>query len=261
MGQALGFVRVSQSTVAIRESWGKFDNVLDPGCHFVPWFFGKRIAGFVNLGLHQLVVSCETKTKDNVFVTLLAYIQYRAMDKKPSAAFYQLANPKEQIKSYACDAIRASIPKLILADVFEKKNEISNAVKEEFKEEMSMYGYEIVQTLIVDIELDQLKWDTESMHQTELGIARQRRAIADGLRDSIEAFSKGVPDISTTDAMEMVLATQYLDNMKEISSQSKSCSVSISHGAGAVKDVAAQIRDGLLQAQHGGPSSTAPSLL
>ncbi|KAJ3701901.1 hypothetical protein LUZ61_005606 [Rhynchospora tenuis] len=267
MGQALGCASVAQSTVAIRESWGKFDNVLDPGCHFVPWYFGKSIAGFVNLRLQQLVVSCETKTKDNVLVTVVASIQYRAMDKKPSVAFYQLANPKQQIKSYACDAIRAKIPKLILADVFDKKNEIAKAVKEEFKEVMSMYGYEIVQILIVNIELDQRakramnesiveKWETESMHQIELGIARQRRAITDGLRDSIEAFSRDVPGMST-DAMETVLAIRYLDNMEEIGTQSKSCSVSISHGAGALKDVAAQIKGQLVEKKekHYGSSS------
>ncbi|KAJ1687893.1 hypothetical protein LUZ63_019283 [Rhynchospora breviuscula] len=257
MGQAFGCVSVPQSTVAIRESWGKFDNVLDPGCHFVPWCSGKSISGFVNLRLQQLVVSCETKTKDNVLVTVVASIQYRAMDNKPYAAFYQLSNPKEQIKFYAYDAIRARIQKLILADVFEKTNEMVNDVKEEFKEAMSMYGYEIVQILIVNIELDEHsqramnesiaeKWETESMHQIELGIARQRRAIADDLSDSIEAFSKGLPGVSTTDAMKMVLATRYLDSMKEIGAQSESCSVSISHGAGALKNVAAQIKGQLV---------------
>ncbi|KAJ4797252.1 SPFH/Band 7/PHB domain-containing membrane-associated protein family [Rhynchospora pubera] len=220
MGQAFGCVKVPESTVAIRESWGKFDNVLDPGCHFVPWCSGKSIAGFVNLRLQQLVVSCETNTK--------------------------LSNPKEQIKSYAYDAICARIQKLILDDVFEKTNEIVKDVKEEFKETMSMYGYEIVQILIVNIELDEYferamnesiaeKWTAESKHQNELAIARQRRAIADDLRDSIEAFSKNLPGISSTDFIEMVLATRYLDDTKEIAAQSKS--VSISLGAGALKMV------------------------
>ncbi|KAJ4768335.1 SPFH/Band 7/PHB domain-containing membrane-associated protein family [Rhynchospora pubera] len=246
MGQAFGCVKVPESTVAIRESWGKFDNVLDPGCHFVPWCSGKSIAGFVNLRLQQLVVSCETNTKDNVSVTVVAAIQYRALDNKPYAAFYQLSNPKEQIKSYAYDAICARIQKLILDDVFEKTNEIVKDVKEEFKETMSMYGYEIVQILIVNIELDEHferamnesiaeKWKAESKHQNELAIARQRRAIADDLRDSIEAFSKNLPGISSSDFMEMVLATRYLDDTKEIAAQSKS--VSISLGAGALKMV------------------------
>ncbi|KAJ3701897.1 hypothetical protein LUZ61_005604 [Rhynchospora tenuis] len=242
MGQALGCVCVPQSTVAIRESWEKFDRVLRPGLHCVPWCIGKTIAGYVSLRLQQLVVSCETKTKDNVFVTVVASIQYRAMDKEPSDAFYKLANPKEQIKSYACDAIRANISKQILADALEKKNDIAKAVKTEFKQAMSMYGYEIVQTLIVDMELDELKLDTESMHQTGLGTARQRRAIVDGLRDSVLAFSKDVPDTDITNVMDLALATQYIDTMKEIGAHSKSSSVSISHGAGAVKDVAAQIR-------------------
>ncbi|KAJ1687892.1 hypothetical protein LUZ63_019282 [Rhynchospora breviuscula] len=294
MGQTLGCVMVTQSTVAIRESFGKFDGVLDPGCHLMPWCIGKSIAGYLTLRLQQLDVRCETKTKDNVFVTVVASIQYRALAEKASDAFYKLTNTKQQIQSYVFDVIRACIPKLLLDDAFEQKNEIAKAVEEELEKAMSMYGYEIVQTLIVDIEPDahvkramneinaaarqrlaanekaeaekiiQIKraeGDAESKYLAGLGIARQRQAIVDGLRDSVLAFSEGVPGTSARDVMDMVLVTQYFDTMKEIGAHSKSSSVFIPHGPGAVKDVAAQIRDGLLQAQHGGTSSTAPSLL
>jgi SPFH domain / Band 7 family len=47
------------------------------------------------------------------------------------------------------------VPKLNLDDVFEQKNEIARAVEEELEKAMSAYGYEIVQTLIVDIEPDE----------------------------------------------------------------------------------------------------------
>lgn len=284
---------VMQSTVAVRESFGKFDDILDPGCHFVPWCFGKSVAGYLTLRLQQLDVRCETKTKDNVFVTVVASIQYRALADKASDAFYKLTNTKEQIQSYVFDVIRASIPKLMLDDAFEQKNEIAKAVEEELEKAMSMYGYEIVQTLIVDIEPDahvkramneinaaarhrlaanekaeadkiiQIKraeGEAESKYLAGVGIARQRQAIVDGLRDSVLAFSEGVPGTSARDVMDMVLVTQYFDTMKDIGAQSKSTSVFIPHGPGAVKDIASQIRDGLLQAQ-GAASTTTPSLL
>ncbi|XP_078169011.1 hypersensitive-induced response protein 1-like [Carex rostrata] len=293
MGQCLGCVMVLQSTVAVRESFGKFDDILDPGCHFVPWCFGKSVAGYLTLRLQQLDVRCETKTKDNVFVTVVASIQYRALADKASDAFYKLTNTKEQIQSYVFDVIRASIPKLMLDDAFEQKNEIAKAVEEELEKAMSMYGYEIVQTLIVDIEPDahvkramneinaaarhrlaanekaeadkiiQIKraeGEAESKYLAGVGIARQRQAIVDGLRDSVLAFSEGVPGTSARDVMDMVLVTQYFDTMKDIGAQSKSTSVFIPHGPGAVKDIASQIRDGLLQAQ-GAPRTTTPSLL
>lgn len=290
MGQILGLVQVDQSTVAIKENFGKFSEVLEPGCHFLPWCIGQQIAGYLSLRVRQLDVRCETKTK--VFsvafhfdvwtiVTVVASVQYRALADKASDAFYKLSNTREQIQSYVFDVIRATVPKLGLDDAFEQKNEIAKAVKEELEKAMSTYGYEIVQTLIVDIEPDdrvkramneinaaarmrvaasekaeaekilQIKkaeGEAESKYLAGVGIARQRQAIVDGLRDSVLAFSENVPGTTAKDIMDMVLVTQYFDTMREIGASSKSSSVFIPHGPGAVKDVSAQIRDGLLQA-------------
>ncbi|XP_062195825.1 hypersensitive-induced response protein 1-like [Phragmites australis] len=282
MGQALGLIQVDQSTVAIKESFGKFDEVLEPGCHFLPWCIGKQIAGYLSLRVQQLDVRCETKTKDNVFVNVVASVQYRALADKASDAFYRLSNTRGQIQSYVFDVIRASVPKMNLDDAFEQKNDIAKAVEDELEKAMSMYGYEIVQTLIVDIEPDEhvkramneinaaarmrlaanekaeaekilqikrAEGDAESKYLSGLGIARQRQAIVDGLRDSVLAFSENVPGTCAKDVMDMVLVTQYFDTMKEIGASSKTSSVFIPHGPGAVKDIAAQIRDGQLQAR------------
>ncbi|XP_027357528.1 hypersensitive-induced response protein 1 isoform X1 [Abrus precatorius] len=281
MGQAFGCYQVDQSNVAIKEHFGKFDDVLEPGCHCLPWCLGYQIAGSLSLRVQQLDVRCETKTKDNVFVTVVASVQYRAVSEKASDAFYRLTNTREQIQSYVFDVIRASVPKLELDSVFEQKNDIAKAVEEELEKAMSTYGFEIVQTLIVDIEPDvnvkramneinaaarlrlaanekaeaekilQIKkaeGEAESKYLSGLGIARQRQAIVDGLRDSVLAFSENVPGTTAKDVMDMVLVTQYFDTMKEIGASSKSSSVFIPHGPGAVKDIAVQIRDGLLQA-------------
>ncbi|KAL1360768.1 hypothetical protein HN51_006148 [Arachis hypogaea] len=281
MGQALGCIIVGQSNVAIKEHFGKFDDVLQPGCHCLPWCLGYQIAGGLSLRVQQLDVKCETKTKDNVFVNVVASVQYRALADKASDAFYRLTNTKEQIQSYVFDVIRASVPKLELDAVFEQKNDIARAVEDELEKAMSAYGYEIVQTLIVDIEPDvhvkramneinaaarlrlaanekaeaekilQIKkaeGEAESKYLSGLGIARQRQAIVDGLRDSVLEFSENVPGTTAKDIMDMVLVTQYFDTMKEIGASSKSSAVFIPHGPGAVRDVAEQIRDGLLQA-------------
>ncbi|KAL3511165.1 hypothetical protein ACH5RR_030566 [Cinchona calisaya] len=280
MGQVLGCIQVDQSSVAIKENFGKFDDVLEPGCHCVPWCVGSQLAGYLSLRVQQLDIKCETKTKDNVFVTVVASIQYRGLSEKASDAFYRLSNTKEQIQAYVFDVVRASVPKLSLDKVFEQKNEIAKAVEEELEKAMSHYGYEIVQTLIVDIEPDaqvkramneinaasrlreatsekaeaekilQIKkaeGEAEAKYLAGLGIARQRQAIVDGLRDSVLGFASNVPGTSSKDVMDMILVTQYFDTMKEIGASSKSSSVFIPHGPGAVRDIASQIRDGLLQ--------------
>ncbi|XP_075101072.1 hypersensitive-induced reaction 1 protein-like [Nicotiana tabacum] len=285
MGNLLCCVKVDQSTVAITEQFGKYQNVLQPGCHCLPSFLGFKVAGHLSLRVQQLDVRCETKTKDNVFVNVVASIQYRALADKANDAFYRLTNTKGQIQAYVFDVIRASVPKLNIDDVFEQKNEIARAVEDELEKAMSAYGYEIVQTLIVDIEPDEKRLkilkknfneinaaarmrlaanekaeaekilqikraegEAESKYLSGLGIARQRQAIVDGLRDSVLGFSVNVPGTSAKDVMDMVLLTQYFDTMKEIGASSKSSAIFLPHGPGAVRDVASQIRDGLLQA-------------
>ncbi|VFQ76504.1 unnamed protein product [Cuscuta campestris] len=155
MGNLLGCIQVDQSTVAIKEHFGKYEDVLEPGCHCVPWFLGSQVAGHLSLRVQQVEVRCETKSKDNVFVNVVASIQYRALAGKANDAFYKLSNTKGQIQAYVFDVIRASVPKLNLDDVFEQKNDIAKAVENELEKAMSAYGYEIVQTLIVDIEPDE----------------------------------------------------------------------------------------------------------
>ncbi|GAB4860710.1 Hypersensitive-induced response protein-like protein 1 [Ancistrocladus abbreviatus] len=285
MGNLLCCVQVDQSKLAIKERFGRFEDVLEPGCHCMPWFLGSRVAGYLSLRLQQLDVRCETKTKDNVFVNVVASIQYRAISEKASDAFYRLTNTRSQIQAYVFDVIRASVPKLNLDDAFEQKNEIAKAVEDELAKAMSAYGYEIEQTLIVDIEPDEhvkramneinsaarlrvaakekaeaekivqikkAEGEAEAKYLSGLGIARQRQAIVDGLRESVLGFSSNVPGTSAKDVMDMVLVTQYFDTMKEIGAASKSSAVFIPHGPGAVRDVATQIRDGLLQASMTG---------
>jgi len=282
MGQLLCCVQVDQSQVAMKETFGRFNEVLEPGCHCMPWIFGQKIGGYLSLRVQKLDVRCETKTKDNVFVIVVASVQYRAILGKAVDAFYKLSNTREQIQAYVFDVIRASVPKMNLDDFFEQKNHVAKAVEQELEKVMTNYGFEIVQTLIVDIEPDETvkramneinaaarmrvatkdkaeaekilqikraEGEAEAKYLSGLGIARQRQAIVDGLRDSVLAFSDNVPGTTAREVMDMVLVTQYFDTMKEIGASAKSTAVFLPHGPGAVRDVAEQIRNGLLQAQ------------
>ncbi|XWS48071.1 hypothetical protein CRYUN_Cryun13aG0041000 [Craigia yunnanensis] len=270
---------ISLSTVAIKERFGRFQDVLEPVCHCLPSFLGSQLAGHLSLRLQLLDVRCETKTKDNVFVNVVASTQYQALADKASDAFYKLTNTRTRIQAYVFDVITASVPKLNLDGVFEQKTEIAKAVEEELEKAMSAHGYEIIQTLIVDIEPDEhvkpamneinaaarlrraanekaegekilqikrAEGEAVSKYLSGLGIARQRQAIVDGLRDSVLGFSVNVTGTTANDVMNMVLVTQYFDTVKEIGAASKSSAVFIPHGPGAVRDVATQICDGLL---------------
>lgn len=269
MGNFIGCIQVEESTVAIKERYGRFEDVLDPGCYCLPWFLGFRVAGNLTLRVQQLDVRCETKTKDNVFVTVFASVQYRALPDKATDAFYKLSDTRSQIQAYVFNVLRSTVPKLDLDNVFEQKKEIAKAVEDELDKAMSAYGYEIVQTLIVDIQPDELvkqamneinaaarmrlaatekaeaekmfqikkaEGETEAKYISGLGISRQRQAILDGLRDSMLSFSSNVSKTSPKEVMDMVLLTQYFDTMKEIGANSKSSAVFIPHSLGADHD-------------------------
>lgn len=230
--------------------------------------------------VQQMVVHCETKTKDNVFVTMVASIQYQVVRDHAKEAFYKLSKPQQQIQAYVFDVVRASVPRMDLDDVFEQKNDIAKSVENELEKAMKTYGYEIVQTLIIDVipdptvkkamneinaaarlrvaakekaeaekilQVKRAEGEAEAKFLSGQGIARQRQAIVDGLRESVLGFSQEVPGTTPRDVMDMVMITQYFDTMKDIGAHSKSSTVFIPHGPGAVNDIAEQVRTGYLQ--------------
>mgnify|MGYP000385930673 CR=1 FL=1 len=148
-----GIFTVKQQTIAILERLGKFHSIKGPGLQFkVP--FIDRVAGKVSIKVNQLDVLVETKTKDNVFVKLKVSVQFKVLQNAVYDAFYKLENPYEQITSYVFDTVRAEVPKMKLDDVFVKKDDIAIAVKAELNDAMLDYGFDIIKTLVTDIDPD-----------------------------------------------------------------------------------------------------------
>ncbi|HGK7229558.1 TPA: SPFH domain-containing protein [Streptococcus agalactiae] len=237
---------VKQQTVAIIERFGKYQKTATSGIHIrVPLGIDK-IAARVQLRLLQSEIIVETKTKDNVFVTLNIATQYRVNENNVTDAYYKLIKPEAQIKSYIEDALRSSVPKLTLDELFEKKDEIALEVQHQVAEEMSTYGYIIVKTLITKVEpdaevkqsmneinaaqrkrvaaqelanADKIKIVTAAEAEAEkdrlhgVGIAQQRKAIADGLADSIQELKDANVTLTEEQIMSILLTNQYLDTL------------------------------------------------
>ncbi|HIC0319623.1 TPA: SPFH domain-containing protein [Streptococcus agalactiae] len=237
---------VKQQTVAIIERFGKYQKTATSGIHIrVPLGIDK-IAARVQLRLLQSEIIVETKTKDNVFVTLNIATQYRVNENNVTDAYYKLIKPEAQIKSYIEDALRSSVPKLTLDELFEKKDEIALEVQHQVAEEMSTYGYIIVKTLITKVEpdaevkqsmneinaaqrkrvaaqelanADKIKIVTVAEAEAEkdrlhgVGIAQQRKAIVDGLADSIQELKDANVTLTEEQIMSILLTNQYLDTL------------------------------------------------
>ncbi|KAM7273426.1 hypothetical protein ACFE04_028090 [Oxalis oulophora] len=275
---------VDQASVGIIERWGRFEKLAEPGLHFFNPLAGQWLAGVLSTRVNSLDVRIETKTKDNVFVQLVCSIQYRVVRQNADDAFYELQNPQEQIQAYVFDVVRALVPKIGLDELFEQKGEVAKAVLEELEKVMGAYGYSIEQILMVDIipdasvrkamneinaaqrlqlacvykgEADKIlqvkkaEGEAESKYLGGVGVARQRQAITDGLRENILNFSHKVEGTTAKEVMDLIMITQYFDTIKELGNSSNNTTVFIPHGPGHVRDITDQIRNGLMEASSG----------
>jgi regulator of protease activity HflC (stomatin/prohibitin superfamily) len=243
---------VKQQTTAIVERFGKFQTIRQSGLQIkIPIF--DKISGRVSLKIQQLDVIVETKTKDDVFVQLKISVQFQILREKVYDAFYKLQNPHDQITAYIFDTVRAEVPKMKLDDVFEKKDDIAQAIQRELKEAMLNYGYDIVKALVTDIDPDRqvkeamnrinaserekvaaqfegdaqrilivekAKAEAESKRLQGKGIADQRREIARGLEESVDVLNKA--GINSQEASALIVITQHYDTLQSIGSDTNS---------------------------------------
>ncbi|MDP5092890.1 MAG: SPFH domain-containing protein [Polaribacter sp.] len=243
---------VKQQTAAIIETFGKFTSIRQSGFHLkIPGV--QRIAGRLSLKIQQLDVIIETKTLDDVFVKLKVSVQYKVIKDKVYDAFYKLDYPHDQITSYVFDVVRAEVPKMKLDDVFVKKDDIAIAVKTELNDAMMEYGYDIIKTLVTDIDPDaqvkaamnrinaadrektaaqyegdaqriliveRAKAEAESKRLQGQGIADQRREIARGLEESVEVLNR--VGINSQEASALIVVTQHYDTLQSLGEQTNS---------------------------------------
>ena len=246
------FFIVKQQSAAVIERFGKFVSVRQSGLQLkIPII--DNVAGRLSLRIQQLDVVVETKTKDDVFVKLKVSVQFKVIKDKVYDAFYKLDNPADQITSFIFDVVRAEVPKLILDDVFIKKDDIAIAVKGEIQDAMTEYGFQIIKTLVTDIDPDaqvkesmnrinaserekvaaqfegeaqkiliveKAKAEAESKRLQGQGIADQRREIARGLEDSVKVLN-GV-DINSQEASALIVVTQHYDTLQSVGAEANS---------------------------------------
>ncbi|GGK38263.1 MULTISPECIES: SPFH domain-containing protein [Flavobacteriaceae] len=247
-----GLFTVKQQTNAVIERFGKYQSIRGAGLQLkIP--IVDKVAGRVNLRVQQLDVIVETKTKDDVFVHLKISVQFLIRPDHVYDAFYKLQNPHEQITSFIFDVVRAEVPKMILDDVFEKKEEIALAIQRDLKQAMLEYGYDIIKALVTDIDPDEkvkiamnrinaadrekiaaqhegdaqriliverAKAEAESKRLQGKGIADQRREIARGLEESVDVLNRA--GINSQEASALIVITQHYDTLQSIGSDTKS---------------------------------------
>ncbi|HEP1488617.1 TPA: SPFH domain-containing protein [Streptococcus pyogenes] len=268
---------VRQQSVAIVERFGRYQKTATSGIHVRLPFGIDKIAARVQLRLLQSEIIVETKTKDNVFVTLNVATQYRVNEQNVTDAYYKLMKPESQIKSYIEDALRSSVPKLTLDELFEKKDEIALEVQHQVAEEMSTYGYIIVKTLITKVEPDaEVKQSMNEINAAQrkrvaaqelanadkikivaaaeaeaekdrlhgVGIAQQRKAIVDGLAESIQELKEANISLNEEQIMSILLTNQYLDTLNTFAAKGNQ-TLFLPNTPSGVEDIRTQVLSAL----------------
>ena len=281
------FFTVQTARAVVVTRFGKFLRVAEAGLNWkVP--FIDAVAGTLSLRVTQINLTMETKTKDNVFVTIPISVQNRVRAEKVFDAFYKLTDPAAQIKSYVEQVLLGHVPGMTLDEVFANQSSIAMAVKKELDADMAGFGYEIVNVLVTDIVPDakvksamndinaaqreqvaaaargeaekilvvkKAEAEAESKALQGQGIANQRKAIVEGLQSSIEQFQKAVVGATAQDVMQLVMVTQYFDTLKSIGESDRTNTLFLTHSPGAVSDVGQQVLQSILAAN---PSQTPP---
>ena len=269
---------VRQQSVAIIERFGRYQKTSSSGMNFRIPFGIDKIAARVQLRLLQSDIVVETKTQDNVFVTMNVATQYRVNENNVTDAYYKLMRPESQIKSYIEDALRSSVPKLTLDELFEKKDEIALEVQKQVAEEMSTYGYIIVKTLITKVEpdaevkqsmneinaaqrkrvaaqelaeADKIKIVTAAEAEAEkdrlhgVGIAEQRKAIVEGLADSIKELKGANVELTEEQIMYILLTNQDLDTLNNFADKQGNNTIFLPANPDGVESIRTQILSAL----------------
>jgi len=246
------FQCIRTKEIGVIENLGQYKRLASPGlsCILYPL---ESIVGKLSLRIQQLDVRCETKTKDNVFVQIGVAVQFRIIEESAYDAYYRLENPSGQIQSYVFDVVRSTLPRMELDDAFANKDKIATAIFEQLQDVMRDYGYEILASLLVDIspdakvkvsmneinaskrlkaaaehkaEADKIRQvkaaeaDAEAKYLSGVGVARQRKAIAEGLQNSVFDFSQEIHGSSPKDVMDILLLTQYFDTLNNVGADS-----------------------------------------
>lgn len=278
------FFTVKTQENVIVERFGKFRRVAKPGLNTKAPFID-TLTPAISLRIQQLEVNIESKTKDNVFVTVPVAVQYVIREELVPDAYYRLSNPEAQIRSYVFDTVRSALSGLDLDAAFESKDDIARSVELTLSQRMQEFGFHIVNTLVQDIspdqrvrdsmnsinaaqrdrvaaqslaEADKIKRVTQAEAEAESkrlqgeGVAAQRKAIAMGIAEQYEMLKR--VGIEST-AEQLLLMTQYFDTMQDVARNGRSNVLFLPSNPGTVGSMGDEIRSALLQAHAAGDAA------
>jgi len=270
---AASLFTIEQQRTGVVERFGKFLRLAGPGLHMrVP--IVDRVAARMSLQVQQLELSIQTKTNDNVFVTVEVAIQYKVDDARVREAFYLLNKPQAQMEAFTSDVVRSKLPALDLDAAYSDVEDIALTIEKTLRQRMAEYGFMVVKALVLNINppedvkeamnrinasrrnqeaaiaqgeadktlvIKRAEAEAESKHLQGEGIAAQRKAIMGGLRESVETFTAAT-GVSADEAMRLVTLTGYTDMLRDVAAASETNTILLPHSPSGLTDILAALQ-------------------
>ena len=269
------FFTVHTKQAAVIEKFGKFERIAGPGLNFKMPFI-EKVVYVEDLNMQLMDVPVMSKTQDDATVTVPVRVQYYVLADKVKEAYYELDDPEDQIKAHVENVILSYIPKINLDDTYQQEDQIAKRIKESLSTVMAKFGYSIENALVTKIVpadavvkamndinaarrekvatearaeankitlVRQAEAEAEAKALAGQGVARERKAIVDGLRDSVLNFEEGIQGVDPHEVMALLMMTQYFDALRDIGAQSNT--ILLPHSPSAVTDLYAQLRNAI----------------
>jgi regulator of protease activity HflC (stomatin/prohibitin superfamily) len=238
---------VKQQSVMIVETLGKFSGVLRPGINFIIPFI-QTIRSVQYLYIQNLDFKIEAITTDKVNISLDTTLVYHIKPDKVAEAYYSIGDPISVIKSTIENSIRSYVANQTHEEILQKRDELTQYLMDHLSEKFDEWGREIDAFQVKDVILpDEItnamskviaskrlqeaaefeanankilkvkaaEADREARKLSGLGVAEERQAIIDGLKSSIENMQNAT-GADTTEVMNVVMLTQYMDTIKTV---------------------------------------------
>jgi regulator of protease activity HflC (stomatin/prohibitin superfamily) len=265
------FFIVHTKQAAVVERLGKFHRIAGPGLTFKVPILEKKVY-VEDLNMQLMDVPVLSKTKDDATVTVPVRVQYFVLPDRVKEAYYELDDPEDQSKAHVENVILSYIPKIDLDDTYQQEDQIAKRINDSLSVVMAKFGYSIENALVTkmvpadavvramnDINAARReKVATEAraeankitlVRQAEAkalagqGVARERKAIVDGLRESVLNFEEGVHGVDPHEVMALLMMTLYFDALRDIGAVSNT--IRMPHSPSAVTDLYAQLRNAI----------------
>lgn len=267
------FFTIHTKQAGVVERFGKFSRIALPGLNWKTPFI-ESLVYTEDLNMQLMDVNVVSKTLDDATITVPVRVQYFVLPEKVKEAYYELDDPEDQIKAHVENVILSYIPKINLDDTYKQEDAIAARIKTQLSEVMAKFGYSIENALVTKIipadtviaamnninaarrnaiaaqaegEANKIKLvkqaEAEAKALQGTGVARERKAIIDGLRDSIKDFEAGIQDVDAHDVMALVMMTQYFDALRQIGKDNTT--ILMPHSPGAASELLGQLRNAI----------------